>query len=110
LDLPARRKNQNLIYTLPTSGGKVDAFDYVFFLLFCNKLFLDVSCWNYDAQLFTSSKSWCNFYSTIRCCCSRESKWWIFTESDVQWFEVFRFEVFSHLLMNLVREKSNSNS
>jgi hypothetical protein len=23
LDLPARRKNQNLIYTLPTSGGKV---------------------------------------------------------------------------------------
>jgi hypothetical protein len=24
LDLPARRKNQNLIYTLPTSGGKVE--------------------------------------------------------------------------------------
>jgi CRISPR/Cas system-associated endonuclease/helicase Cas3 len=24
LDLPARRKYQNLIYTLPTSGGKVE--------------------------------------------------------------------------------------
>ena len=59
LDLPARRKNQNLIYTLPTSGGKVSIqisvlptnFVYEFVCI------LDISGGNYDVKLFVSSKS-----------------------------------------------------